>query len=993
MSAATTRLPGAVADALGARLVGYGVVSGPSRGSSSAPRCAAPVSPRRATRVCVAALTTAAGLAAVAEAADAQPAPPPQPATATPAPAAPTPAPAVPTPAPAQPAPATDQPGPTSPAAAPTSPLAPNPTVKAEDVHKLFGLRRKPAEETGCAAADAAPSDCALEQDPLAPTSPLTTSTWLSAVALRRLPVGDALHDSQAAFALGVGRDDGGVFIAGASSYETRWTLEGMPIDSPRTGAADTRVPLAFLSGLRVTTGGFSARDAVGSGGVIDAELVRGGAAHRARAQAWLGAQGPRKDRPVLQGSYSPLRGRLSEPRTATVTAVADGPLGYALGRRWWYAAGAAPTLSLSDLELTGARLIDRDNDGEADRRADGGFATEIISRSSLDATSGSVPLLARAGASSKRDELTLTLLTTYSDSPRFAVVATPEAAKVDRLGLAVDGVAAWRHRWRASELRARLGWHRNARREQAAVERAGELPQLQTAYVPAAEELAGMDPRFGAACADGTDSDHYLSIANCPVPTGWFVRQGVGVLTDVVTDRPSIAIDGTHLVGNHALRAGLSGEDARLVVRTRYSGGALLRSLFPEHSDRTELIDASAPQLDDCKLDIDVPCPTVDELELTYRTRHVGLYLEDTWRPRADLLLDFGVRWEYQQLGNALRFERNLAPRAGAAWDPLGKGRSRVAVSLGRMFAYLPAGLGETLENAPATVSDISSPFGRARVINFADLIGVTSELRPMITDELTLSAELVWPALGQLRLRSQHRWLRKGLEDTMDGLDNPPAASRRVDVIGLELANDRRAALGVRAGYSWGQALGSLVGAYDPRRGAILYTSSDFDEVVSNVTGELPTSLGHRFYAELASARRVGPAALEAGARLAYASGRPRSVIAESELVGPIYLLPRGSAGRLPSSLTTDLRVAASWSRYTLTLQVQNVFSRQVVTSDDEVLTRDTVLPIDGGDSSDLLFLKDGLGNTPARSSSYRTPTSYQAPIYGFLGIEASL
>ncbi|MBK7536810.1 MAG: TonB-dependent receptor [Myxococcales bacterium] len=782
------------------------------------------------------------------------------------------------------------------------------------------------------------------------------------------------------------------MFIGGASSLENRWTLDGAPIDSPRTAGAETRLPLAFLSGLRITTGGFSARDSASSGGVIDAELLRGGSQHQARAQAWLGALAQRQERPIVPGTFSPLRGQLSEPRTATVTAVASGPLGRALGGDLWYAAGVAPTTSLSDFELTGQRMIDRNGDGAPDLRPDGGFASETISRDSRDATSASVPMMARAGLVRAEQRLDLTLVGLWSQSPRFTVVATPEASEVLRRGLVLDGVASWRRRWRQTALHVQLSWHHSARREVAADDRAGRLPQLQTAYLPDEADLSGLDPRFAAACRDGDAEDRYPALTNCPVPTGWFARQGVGQLSDAVADRPALRVDAVRAVGAHALRAGLAGEDTRLVVRSRFSGGLLERSLFAEHVDVTQFVNAAEAEL--CMVNIDVPCPVLRETELTFRTRHVALYLEDTWRPRADLLVDVGVRWEYQQLGSRLRFGDNVAPRLGVAWDPVGGGRSRVAATFGRLFTHLPAGLGERIDKGTSTVSEIMSPFGRSRVLTPPNVSAVTSGVDAMVTDEAVFSIELVLPRLGQLRLRSQHRWLRAGFEDTAQGFTNPSTATRRVDLVGAELATSPHAALGVRAGYAFGQAVGSLVGAYDPRRGVVQYASRDFDELSTNHAGPLPSDLGHRFYSELSAQRAWRSATLELGARMVLASGRPRNLLADSDLVGSVYLLPRGSAGRLPGLLTTDLRVAGRWSRYAVTLQLFNVFSRQVVAGEDEVFSRgDLVLPIDGGDASDLPFFKDELGGTAARSPGFRTPTSFQLPISGFLGIEATL
>jgi TonB dependent receptor len=884
------------------------------------------------------------------------------------------------------------------PSSSSSSPPGPSAPDGGDDPRELFGLEPRPAVETRCAEAPdpfrplggrspAPREECALSQDPFDEHSPLVLGTWLEAQRLLRLPGADATHESQAAFVLGVGRDDAGVVIGGASSLENRWTVEGAPADSIRLGGSETRIPLPFLAGVRITTGGFSARDRTSSGGVIDAELLRGGERHVLRAYGWAGMQAQRRDRPVLPGTFTVIQGRITDPSFAAATVVASGPLPRLLGGRPWYAVGVAPSVTDLGFEQTGVRLVDRDRDDKIDRDASGGFVTEPISRHTNDATARVIPLMARLGLDRPEQSLELSLVGQWSGGARFQTVATPEATTIERDTLVLDGIATWRRRWNKTALRGQFAWHRSARDERAGTKGAGDVPQLQTAFVPTTP-LDGIDPRITAACDDGLD-DLYPGIPNCPVPTGWFSRLGVGLLADVTADRPSFSLDVTREVSRHVVRAGVLAEDARMVIDSRYSGGSLLRSLFEGHSETVQFVDRE--NLEICAVNIDVPCPTLDAVSLAYRTRNAAAYLEDTWRPRADLLIDFGLRWEYQQFGSRLKFSDGLAPRAGVAWDPLGRGRSRVAASFARLFTYLPAGLGELIDKTPVVVRNITFGTSQSRVIESAFLARVQPEVSAMTTDEAVFSAEVMWPRLGRLHLRSQHRWLREGLESTAEGFGNPRTASRRVDLLGVELSTSTFADLGLRVGYAWGQARGSLVGAYDPRRGNILYASSDYDEVTANSTGVLPSDLGHRFYAELSKQRRFGPVAIEGGARLSLASGRPRSLIGDSGLFGPIYLLPRGTGDRLPALLSTDLRVAARWRGTALSFQVQNLFNREAVTSTDETYASGLYSPIDGGSAADLVFLKDAVGTPARRALAYGTPTSYQLPIVVVLGIES--
>ncbi len=146
----------------------------------------------------------------------------------------------------------------------------------ADDPRDVFGIPKKPTEAPiDCR--DGSDFGCVRPTEPLADDAPLALSTWLPAKYLLSLPVGDATHDQVAHYAMGAGRDEAGVVLGGATGLENRWTIDGAPTESVRTGAAETRVPLAFLDGILVTAGGFSAHDRTSTGGVIEARLRRGG--------------------------------------------------------------------------------------------------------------------------------------------------------------------------------------------------------------------------------------------------------------------------------------------------------------------------------------------------------------------------------------------------------------------------------------------------------------------------------------------------------------------------------------------------------------------------------------------------------------------------------------------------------------------------------------------------------------------------------------------
>ena len=177
-----------------------------------------------------------------------------------------------------------------------------------DDPRDAFGLGRRDAEPVTCATALALACPWAPDAG-----SPAAVRTRLTRARLARIPLADADLDGAAGLAPGAGRDDSGVFYGGATGLENRWSLDGAPIDSPRTGALDSRVPLAFVEHVTITTAGLSARDRASTGAVIDAALGEGGATHQAHAQVWLGAAAPARVLPSRPASCG-----CSRPASAT---------------------------------------------------------------------------------------------------------------------------------------------------------------------------------------------------------------------------------------------------------------------------------------------------------------------------------------------------------------------------------------------------------------------------------------------------------------------------------------------------------------------------------------------------------------------------------------------------------------------------------------------------------------------------------------------------
>ncbi|HSR97264.1 MAG TPA: TonB-dependent receptor [Kofleriaceae bacterium] len=853
------------------------------------------------------------------------------------------------------------------------------------DLRDTFGLSQPPAVRADCG--DGLAFDCAIATDPFDGATPYALSTWLPVSWLGRLPVGAATHDAVASYALGASRDGAGVVLGGGTGLDNRWTIDGAPADSVRTGGADTRVPLAFLEGVLVTAGGFAARDRASVGGTIDARLLRGTSKHELAADAWLELSRAPSAPPLPVGAYRVRTLAFDPGPRTTLSLVGTGPLaavGAWLGGAAWYAAGIAPSLGSTRLGWHAGRLVDADGDGAPDP-AGGDVAVETIEDTAERAWDYTVPVMARAGLDRGAHHLELSLVGSVERDARFLAGATLPAAGVDRTTVVGDLIATWRGAWADTRARVQASWHRSDRSERARVASAGGVPQRLTGFIPA--QLAE-DPVLAAACDDSSPDDRWKQIANCPVEGALFASGGAGQLTDVVGDRPTVSADIARRFGGNLVRAGATLEDARLVTTAQLTGGEQLRALALDALDHRRFFG------DACGEGAGDPCDYADRSQLTYRTRYAAVYAEDTFSLAPGLVVNDGLRWELMWVGSSLRFSHQLAPRAGMVWTPFGDGRARLWTSLGRTFAMLPAGLGATVIGRDPTVDDFELAGVAARVRDSGGAFPVADDVRSIVQDEVTLGGEVA--LAGALRATAwlQGRYLRHGLETAHGTLDNPggddPSAVRETEIAAaaLELVKPK---IRIRAGAMWGRTVGTWTGSYDPRQGATLLASPDWDTDATNLDGRLPTDAGARLFVESEHRGALGPVEVAVATRFTVGSGRPRNVLA-SGVDGLVALLPRGSAGRDPVVSEARVRVLARWRGVAVTLDVQNVFDRRDPTNLDEVYTGDTVRPVTGGDASDLVFLKNDAGAPARRSAGYRLPVAFQDPLAVTLGIHSA-
>ena len=171
------------------------------------------------------------------------------------------------------------------------------------------------------------------------------------------------------------------------------------------------------------------------------------------------------------------------------------------------------------------------------------------------------------------------------------------------------------------------------------------------------------------------------------------------------------------------------------------------------------------------------------------------GLFVQDEWNPFPSLTIDYGIRYDLQDIAepvankfpehpefveNFQNDDDNFAPRLGFAWDINNDGRSVLRGGVGRFFNHIPqilyaAPLAEvggiynrisvpcSSGNCPVYPNILSPAEFEALVRSAPDVTGVNSNLEAMQSDRLSLGYE---QQVGNL--------LSVGIEGVYAELDN---------------------------------------------------------------------------------------------------------------------------------------------------------------------------------------------------------------------------
>jgi outer membrane receptor protein involved in Fe transport len=534
-----------------------------------------------------------------------------------------------------------------------------------------------------------------------------------------------------------------------------------------------------------------------------------------------------------------------------------------------------------------------------------------------------------------------------------------------------------------------------------------------------------------------------------CPVTT--YSTGGPGTISVSELDRYQGKVMGTYLfeaLGHHVVKAGFDAEGASFYNNRARTGGAHWRECtngqcFFSLNQYGYLEGPDQPVF-------------LPNKEGTSTSVTLGGFVQDSWSVADKVTLNVGLRYDTQTIRGldgevGLHLPNQWSPRVGVIYDFTQQGRSKLFANYARFYENVPLDMADlsfpqqqllsaTYRSPPCDPRDPSgligdgdcavdrnrTPIGNSESPNQlwnaegGDRVPVDPNIQAQSSDELVLGAEyeLFFGRVGAMYTR---RFLNHVIEDMSrdDGstffLGNPgegystdfPRARRDYDSVNLYYTKAFSNAWLAQVSYTWSYLRGNYSGLFRADTGQLSPNlTRDFDllSLTTNRMGPLPGDRTHsikafgarEFQLTRATSLNLGMSYRgRSGTPLNFLGAHPRRSGSET------FILPRGSAGRLPWTHNVDMHLGVNQqlgTRYTLSLalDVFNLFNFQEVTATDQTVTNTRVFAIEqGGKPADVLGCIDGSSeckvigtgtNAPIvkedLNPNYGRPTAYQSP-----------
>ncbi|PRQ03292.1 TonB dependent receptor [Enhygromyxa salina] len=616
-----------------------------------------------------------------------------------------------------------------------------------------------------------------------------------------------------------------GTSIAGTSSPENKYYIDGLSVNDPGFGLNGTSLTVEFLEDVRVEAGGYMPEFGRATGGILNAVTKSGSNEFHGGVWAY----------------YSPgrLEGYRKQPVREGATIQAErqllwlGDTGFDFGGRivrdkLWFYGGVSISRTAYDIATTWNRLVVDPDTGEVLSDAATGFkrseripGTEAH-RKAQGTTLQTLAKLTYSPAKNHTLELLGIFAPTSSGGNRTfgldAATGNPEVASVlgtyDSLAHryrndAADLQLQWKvladdNRWDVSTT---LGWHYQVNQSMPhdrSVLGSGEglAGTPGTTYrrnTPEVHSVTDFIDLPGDAASDACDPwvdpvDASRRTITCPATL--FRVGGPGFINDRRLSRVQFRSNAARLAigaGHHLIKFGLDFEYMQYDSERGYSGTTLYRE------------DPSGQAFLDLRRYGYLSGPDEATILPSLRWRvfstTIGGYLQDSWSIMDKVTLNVGLRYDAQHLFGgdgrlSMALPNQVSPRVGVIWDPTQVGKAKIFANYARFYQSVPLNLADRAGSGEPSIrryydasicdpsdpeshaEDCQSDASRVAIAGPADpdrywlgygagKTAIDPDLRPQSSDEIVAGGEYEILPGARLGVNYTHRWLNRVIED----------------------------------------------------------------------------------------------------------------------------------------------------------------------------------------------------------------------------------
>lgn len=749
----------------------------------------------------------------------------------------------------------------------------------------------------------------------------------------------------------GAKADQFGTSIAGTTSPENGYKIDGVSVGNPAFGTNGSGISLEFLSEVQVISGGYMPEYGRSTGGTISATTRSG--SNELHGSVWIG---------VSPGALEGKRNEIKSNTSSIVTErelsyigdlgfVVDGPI---MQDKLWFAAGVQLSQQRYKLERSiWAKTFDKNGKAISDKSG-------LEVRKQLDGSGQEYQTLAT--------QLQAFGKLTYAINPdhriRMTAFYNPSWSGDNNYlqgDIAVNNVNlngqvdTFAKKITGSATDVALHWLGSADNKRWTFDTSVALHRETRLDLPRDGTRIGQSSKLMDAPNISWGFDEALNLADlekgvpqkacAPLPNGELPCDARQYLTGgpgYVDERRMNRIQLRHTTGrsfwaagHHTVKAGVDIEYLTYGHKKAHTGGVRLRDRRGNNSGFAEFRRYGVLIGPDKAVTI----PYYNN----FTTMQVfGGFLQDSWSIMDKVTLNAGLRYDAIFINGSdgqrfLSLPKQFAPRIGLIWDPTQKGKSKIFAQYARYYQGMSLDIADrsaSLESGASTAHLADSCVGLLKKptdtkgclasedperlygnekgaslsygANGSSKTAVDPNLRAQSSDELSFGAEYNVIPRGKIGVFYQKRWLNSIIEDVSRDesqtyfIANPcegiakdfPCAKRSFDAVQLVLSKSYSDHWLAQASYQWSHTRGNISGLFQPESGQLdPNINSDFDlmSLLPNRMGDLAADRRHEIKVFGGGDYPINQRfSLEGGLAFDARSGAPSNYLGSHDLYG---------------------------------------------------------------------------------------------------------